>query len=81
MYIENEEIKAYKSKLKRIRVSRGFTQQELSDLSGINIKSIAVYEQIPEKMNKASLESAANLADCLGCTIEDLLEKEYLKNK
>lgn len=79
MYIQNEEIKAYKSKLKRIRVSRGFTQQELSDLSGINIKSIAVYEQIPEKMNKASLESAANLADCLGCTIEDLLEKEYLK--
>ena len=43
-----------------------------------NIKSIAVYEQIPEKMNKASLESAANLADCLGCTIEDLLEKDYL---
>lgn len=79
MYIQNEEIKAYKSKLKRIRVSRGFTQQELSDLSGINIKSIAVYEQIPEKMNKASLESAANLADCLGCTIEDLLEKEHLK--
>ena len=79
MYIQNEEIKAYKSKLKRIRVSRGFTQQELSDLSGINIKSIAVYEQIPEKINKASLESAANLADCLGCTIEDLLEKEYLK--
>ena len=79
MYIQNEEIKAYKSKLKRIRVSRGFTQQELSDLSGINIKSIAVYEQIPEKINKASLESADNLADCLGCTIEDLLEKEYLK--
>lgn len=79
MYIQNEEIKAYKSKLKRIRVSKGFTQQELSDLSGINIKSIAVYEQIPEKMNKASLETAANLSDCLGCNIEDLLEKDYLK--
>lgn len=79
MNIQNEEIKAYKSKLKKMRVCRGFTQQDLSDLSGINIKSIAVYEQIPEKMNKASLESAANLADCLGCVIEDLIERDYLK--
>lgn len=79
MNIQNEEIKAYKSKLKRMRVSRGFTQQDLSDLSGINIKSIAVYEQIPEKMNKASLESAANLADCLGCVIEDLIERDYIQ--
>lgn len=79
MYIQNKEIISYKSRLKRMRVSRGFTQQDLSDLSGINIKSIAVYEQIPEKMNKASLESAANLADCLGCAIEDLIEREYIK--
>lgn len=79
MQIQNEEINSYKSSLKRMRVSKGFTQQDLSDLSGINIKSIAVYEQNPEKMNKASLESAANLADCLGCMIEDLVEPQYIK--
>ena len=78
--IENEEIKKYKSKLKRMRVSSGMTQGELSELSGINIKSIASYEQNPEKIKKASVESVYNLADCLGCYIDDIIEKEYLKN-
>ena len=72
--IENEEIKKYKSKLKRMRVSSGMTQGELSGLSGINIKSIASYEQNPEKINKASVESVYNLADCLGCSIDDIIE-------
>lgn len=81
MRIENETINGYKSKLKRIRVAKGFTQQDLSDLSGINIKSIAVYEQNPAKMNKASLETATTIADCLGCSIEDLIEREYIVKK
>lgn len=76
--IENATIKGYKSKLKRIRVSSGMTQEELSKLSGINIKSIAAYEQNPEKINKASVESVYNLSDCLGCSIDDIIQKEYL---
>lgn len=79
MIIENEEIKNYKSNLKRIRVLKGFTQQDVADLSGINIKSISAYEQDPEKINKASLETAAKLSDCLGCEIEELLESNYIK--
>ena len=55
------------------------TQQELSDLSGINIKSIAAYEQHPAKINKASLETVFNIADSLGCNIEDIFEKESLR--
>ena len=76
--IENEEINSYKSKLKRIRVASGMTQSELSELSGINIKSIASYEQSPEKINHASVESVYILSDCLNCTIEDLVEKDFL---
>ena len=76
--IENEEINSYKSKLKRIRVANGMTQSELSELSGINIKSIASYEQSPEKINHASVESVYILSDCLNCTIEDLVEKDFL---
>lgn len=76
--IENATINAYKSKLKKIRVSNGMTQEELSKLSGINIKSIAAYEQNPEKINKASVESVYNLSDCLGCSMDDIIEKEYL---
>ncbi len=79
MKIENEEINGYNSNLKRIRVMRGFTQKDIATLSGINIKSIAVYEQDPEKINKASLETAYQLADSLGCNIEELIESRFLK--
>ena len=77
--IENPEVKSYKSKLKRIRVSAGMTQNELSALSGINIKSIAAYEQDPQKINKASSESVYNISDCLGCSMEDIMELELIK--
>ena len=76
--IENDEINSYKSNLKKIRVSSGLTQNELAELSGINIKSIASYEQYPERINHASVESVYILSDCLNCTIEDLIEKRML---
>ena len=44
--IENKIINSYKSNLKKIRTAIGMTQQELSDLSGINIKSIAAFNNI-----------------------------------
>ena len=50
---DNEALSKYKSRLKRKRLSMKFTQQELADLSGINIKSIATYEQSPENIKKA----------------------------
>lgn len=68
----------YKSKLKRMRVYRGFTQESLADLSGVNIKSIAVYEQDAKKLANASTSTVYKLADSLGCTIEDLINKEYI---
>lgn len=77
--VENPEILAYKSNLKKIRVANGMTQSELSELSGINIKSIAAYEQSPEKINKASAESIYNMSDCLNCEMEDLIEKNHIK--
>ena len=76
--IENKELLSYKSKLKRIRISRGLTQLELSELSGVNIKSISLYEQYPTKINKASIETISLLSDSLGCNIEDLIETEYM---
>lgn len=79
--IKNKEIMGYKSKLKRLRVSNGMTQNELSELSGINIKSIASYEQNPEKINKASVESVYNIAECLGCNIEDIMYNNEKRSK
>lgn len=76
--ITNTEINSYPSKLKQIRTSYGLTQQELSSLSGINIKSIASYEQDPEKINRASVETIYNIADSLGCDINDIIETRFL---
>lgn len=78
MIIKNKEIERYKSNLKRLRVSKGFTQQDIAELSGINIKSIASYEQDPVKINKASVETVYSLADSLGCDISDIIERKYL---
>ena len=81
MVISNKEINSYKSKLKRMRIASGMTQSELSQLSGINIKSIAAYEQSPEKINNASVKSVYNLADCLACDIKDIIEVEFIKKR
>lgn len=79
--IENKELNSYKSKLKRLRVSSGMTQDDLSQLSGINIKSISAYEQDPIKINKASVDTLYILAESLNCNIEDLIEIELIKKE
>ena len=73
--IENPELNEYKSKMKRYRVARGMTQSELSKLSEVNVKSIAYYEQYPEKINKASVETLLKICDSLGCEITDIIDR------
>jgi DNA-binding transcriptional regulator YiaG len=61
--------------LKRIRKSRGLSQNELSNLSGVGLRSIQLYEQRRKDINKAQVETLYNLAKILCCNIENLLEK------
>ncbi len=61
--------------LKRIRTTYGCTQKELSQRSGVSLRSIQMYEQRNKDINKASAETVYRLAKVLGCTIEDLMEK------
>ena len=68
--------KAYpETNLKRIRTTYGCSQRELAELSGVNIRSIQMYEQRNKDINKAQSESLYCLAKVLGCTMEDLLER------
>ena len=46
---EDPKIAKYNSNLKKIRILRTLTQEELAKISGVNIKSLAIYEQMPEK--------------------------------
>ena len=63
-----------KSKLHNIRKARGFTQQELSDASGVSLRMIQLYEQKQNDISKAQVNVVINLAKVLGCEIEDLID-------
>lgn len=65
-----------KTRLYQIRKVRGFTQQQLSDASGVTLRMIQLYEQRQNDINKAQVHVVVNLAKALGCDIEDLLEHD-----
>ncbi len=60
--------------LKRIRTIYGCTQAELSQRSGVSLRSIQMYEQRNKNINKASADTIYRLSRVLGCTMEDLIE-------
>lgn len=62
------------SKLKENRERARLTQKELSERSGVNIRTIQDYEQGRKFINKAQGLSLYRLANALNVTIEELLE-------
>lgn len=68
------EAQAQPTRLKCIRKARGFTQQELSEASGVTLRMIQLYEQRRNKINEASVMAVVNLANALGCQPVDLME-------
>ena len=65
---------AQPTRLKTIRKARGFTQQELSEHSGVTLRMIQLYEQRRNNINEASAASVISLANALGCQPIDLME-------
>ena len=57
-----------------IRRAAGYSQAELSRLSGVNIRNIQLYEQGVQDINRASAATLASLARPLACMIENLME-------
>lgn len=62
------------SVLKAIRKKRKLTQEQLSILSGVNLRSIRSYEQGKNDLAKAKGETLQMLSAVLECTIEELLK-------
>ncbi len=62
------------TRLQEIRKSRGFTQQQLSDASGVKVRMIQLYEQRQNDISKARFEVVLSLAKALGCETEDLID-------
>ena len=61
-------------RLKRLRESRGLSQSELSRLSGVSLRSIQMYEQRVNDIDKAQAQAVYKLSRVIGCEMEDLLE-------
>lgn len=77
-FIEDMNKKYYaveqETRLKTIRENRGISQNELAKLSGVKLRSIQMYEQKVNDIDKAQAGTVYKLSRVLGCTIEDLLE-------
>ncbi len=62
--------------LKRIRSAYGCTQAELALRSGVSLRSVQMYEQRNKDINQASAEALYRMSRVLGCTMENLLERQ-----
>ena len=60
--------------LKTIRTAAGLSQSELAKKAEVELRSIQMYEQRRNDINKAQVETLYKFAKVLGCNIEDLLE-------
>jgi DNA-binding transcriptional regulator YiaG len=68
-------IKYPDTNLKRIRKLVGMTQNELSEQSGVPLRTLQQYEQRQKDINKAQAEYLLLLSKALHCSPEDLVEK------
>lgn len=62
-------------RLKKLRESRGLSQSELARLSGVSLRSIQMYEQRVNDIDKAQVQTVYKLSRVVGREMEDLLEK------
>lgn len=60
--------------LKRLRKLAGLSQRELSDLSGVSVRQIQLFEQRQRDINHTRAIDVLRLARTLGCRGEELLE-------
>lgn len=73
----NELVRASRpqTNLRAMRKRAGLSQDELSEISGVPVRTIQEYEQRRKDINRAQLRTAMALAQALSCTAEALLER------
>ena len=59
--------------LKTIRENRHLTRLQLSNLSGVNIRTIEAYEQGNKDLNNAKIKTLLKICQALECELEDIL--------
>ncbi len=66
--------KTTSTRLQVMRKKVGYSQRELAEKSGVNLRTLQQYELGAKDINKASVQSVTALAVALGCEIEDIIE-------
>lgn len=64
------------TKLKSMRESRGLSQAQLAQKTGIHIRTLQYYEQGVLDFNHCKIEKIFAAALALDCDIEDILDNE-----
>lgn len=64
--------------LKEIRESRGMSQQDLAEKTGIKKRMIQAYEQGYRDINGAKLTTLVTFANVLNCSINQIVTDESL---
>ena len=62
------------TKLQELRKNIGYSQRNLAEKSGVNLRTLQQYELRAKNINKAASTTLLALSKALGCKIEDLLE-------
>ena len=62
------------SQLQKRRKLCGYSQRELAEKSGVNLRTLQQYELRTKHIDKAAIRTVRALANVLNCQMEDLLE-------
>ena len=69
------------TKLRMLRKACGYSQKELAEKSGVNLRTLQEYDNRAMDINRATGGTLIALSKVLGCQVEDLLEYDYAEVK
>lgn len=61
------------NRIRAIRVERNLSQKELAEKAGLSQVNVSRYEKGQRKLE---IQTAARIAEALGCTVDELITKE-----
>ncbi len=68
------------SKLKEKRQAAGFSQSQLAEKSGVNIRMLQHYEQGSKNFDHARIDTIIKICIALNCKLENIIENpEYIE--
>lgn len=63
------------NRIKQFREQKNITRKQLSESSGVHYKKITDYENNYFKTENVTIGNLCRIADALGCTLDELIER------